>query len=88
MTISYNKNRNHHLMFPVEVASPGIEPGSGASETLILSIVLRGHYEGAKVLHCFLKSTPPAFHFSLQLLPCSVYISFFVIKHYMGLTTV
>ena len=25
------------------VASPGIEPGSGASETLILSIVLRGH---------------------------------------------
>lgn len=24
------------------VASPGIEPGSGASETLILSIVLRG----------------------------------------------
>ena len=26
----------------VMVASPGIEPGSGASETLILSIVLRG----------------------------------------------
>ncbi len=26
------------------VASPGIEPGSGASETLILSIVLRGPY--------------------------------------------
>lgn len=25
-----------------KVASPGIEPGSGASETLILSIVLRG----------------------------------------------
>ena len=25
-----------------QVASPGIEPGSGASETLILSIVLRG----------------------------------------------
>ncbi len=25
------------------VASPGIEPGSGASEALILSIVLRGH---------------------------------------------
>ena len=25
-----------------EVASPGIEPGSGASETLILSIVRRG----------------------------------------------
>lgn len=24
------------------MASPGIEPGSGASETLILSIVLRG----------------------------------------------
>ena len=28
-----------------EVASPGIEPGSGASETLILSIVLRGLFE-------------------------------------------
>ena len=27
---------------PGLVASPGIEPGSGASETLILSIVLRG----------------------------------------------
>ncbi len=27
--------------FIQEVASPGIEPGSGASETLILSIVLR-----------------------------------------------
>ena len=26
------------------VASPGIEPGSGASEALILSIVLRGQY--------------------------------------------
>ncbi len=26
------------------VASPRIELGSGASETLILSIVLRGHY--------------------------------------------
>ena len=26
------------------VASPGIEPGSGASETLILSIVLRGRH--------------------------------------------
>ena len=26
------------------VASPGIEPGSGASETLILSIVLQGQY--------------------------------------------
>ncbi len=26
----------------LSVASPGIEPGSGASETLILSIVLRG----------------------------------------------
>ncbi len=26
----------------VVVASPGIEPGSGASETLILSIVLQG----------------------------------------------
>ena len=25
------------------MASPGIEPGSGASEALILSIVLRGH---------------------------------------------
>jgi hypothetical protein len=31
-----------HFMILV-VASPGIEPGSGASETLILSIVLRGH---------------------------------------------
>ena len=29
------------------VASPGIEPGSGASEALILSIVLRGR--GAKL---------------------------------------
>ena len=28
----------------ISVASPGIEPGSGASETLILSIVLRGQY--------------------------------------------
>ena len=28
----------------VFVASPGIEPGSGASETLILSIVRRGPY--------------------------------------------
>ena len=28
--------------FCLNVASPGIEPGSGASETLILSIVLRG----------------------------------------------
>ena len=27
------------------VASPGIEPGSGASETLILSIVLRGLFD-------------------------------------------
>jgi hypothetical protein len=33
------------------VASPGIEPGSGASETLILSIVLRGRgfFRSAKV---------------------------------------
>ncbi len=30
------------------VASPGIEPGSGASETLILSIVLRSHCISAK----------------------------------------
>ena len=29
-------------MMQEAVASPGIEPGSGASETLILSIVLRG----------------------------------------------
>ena len=28
----------------ISVASPGIEPGSGASETLILSIVLQGQY--------------------------------------------
>ena len=32
------------FLFLTLVASPGIEPGSGASETLILSIVLRGHY--------------------------------------------
>ena len=31
-----------HFYFLYIVASPGIEPGSGASETLILSIVLRG----------------------------------------------
>ena len=31
----------------LSVASPGIEPGSGASETLILSIVLRGQYANA-----------------------------------------
>lgn len=31
------------FLFLTLVASPGIEPGSGASETLILSIVLRGH---------------------------------------------
>ena len=30
------------------VASTGIEPVSGASETLILSIVLRGQYERSK----------------------------------------
>jgi hypothetical protein len=30
------------MLIPVFVASPGIEPGSGASETLILSIVRRG----------------------------------------------
>ncbi len=30
------------LVASFQVASPGIEPGSGASETLILSIVLRG----------------------------------------------
>ena len=29
----------------MEVASPGIEPGSGASETLILSIVRRGLFD-------------------------------------------
>ena len=35
---------------PFFVASPGIEPGSGASETLILSIVLQGrlHLSGGK----------------------------------------
>ncbi len=33
-------------------ASPGIEPGSGASETLILSIVLRGQ-TAAKVKSYF-----------------------------------
>ena len=30
------------------VASPGIEPGSGASETLILSIVLRSQFSNVK----------------------------------------
>ena len=35
----------HKIIF---VASPGIEPGSGASEALILSIVLRGQ----KILNC------------------------------------
>gem|GEM_PF-3614136 len=30
------------------VASPGIEPGSGASETLILSIVLRSQFPDCK----------------------------------------
>jgi hypothetical protein len=29
----------------LKVASPGIEPGSGASETLILSIVRRGLFD-------------------------------------------
>lgn len=43
--ILFARIKNHSIKF---VASPGIEPGSGASETLILSIVLRGHdnYEG------------------------------------------
>ena len=35
--ISFNGNLSSN------VASPGIEPGSGASETHILSIVQRGH---------------------------------------------
>jgi hypothetical protein len=35
-----NISKKHVRRFVV--ASPGIEPGSGASETLILSIVLRG----------------------------------------------
>jgi hypothetical protein len=40
-----------HLSF-ISVASTGIEPVSGASETLILSIVLRGrgHHGGLKKL--------------------------------------
>jgi hypothetical protein len=37
------KNRSSLL-----VASTGIEPVSGASETLILSIVLRGHSNSCK----------------------------------------
>ena len=42
----------------ISVASPGIEPGSGASETHILSIVLRGHinFRGAKVIIYSLRS--------------------------------
>ena len=36
------KNATEHVSCILNVASPGIEPGSGASETLILSIVLRG----------------------------------------------
>ncbi len=35
-----NRKSNKNLCLSGEVASPGIEPGSGASETLILSIVL------------------------------------------------
>ena len=35
----YHVSIKHKINF---VASPGIEPGSGASEALILSIVLRG----------------------------------------------
>ncbi|MCD6011787.1 MAG: resolvase domain protein [Flavipsychrobacter sp.] len=42
-------NCNENLQFPSLVASSGIEPESGASETLILSIVLRGLVVAAKV---------------------------------------
>lgn len=37
-----NKKATDYQWLKNFVASPGIEPGSGASETLILSIVLRG----------------------------------------------
>lgn len=40
--LSYSLLRIRYFLF--FVASPGIEPGSGASETHILSIVLRGQY--------------------------------------------
>ena len=39
-----NREDNNILCLSGEVASTGIEPVSGASETLILSIVLRGHF--------------------------------------------
>ena len=46
ISTDYEKNKNGINQNKFEksrlVASPGIEPGSGASETLILSIVLRG----------------------------------------------
>ena len=37
-----NKEKSINNLEELKVASPGIEPGSGASETLILSIVRRG----------------------------------------------
>ncbi len=43
-------NCNGNLQFPSYVASSGIEPESGASETLILSIVLRSHRNGCKTI--------------------------------------
>lgn len=42
-TVKHKKTSNTEVL-KVVVASPRIELGSGASETLILSIVLRGHY--------------------------------------------
>jgi hypothetical protein len=40
------------------VALPGIEPGSGASETLILSIVLQGQIKKGTVLFSNRNITP------------------------------
>ena len=45
-----SKEKSISNLEELKVASPGIEPGSGASETLILSIVRRGLF-----LHYFIK---------------------------------
>ena len=44
LIVEDDMKREREVLHPFSffVASPGIEPGSGASETLILSIVLRG----------------------------------------------
>jgi site-specific DNA recombinase len=64
---------------PAFVASPGIEPGSGASETHILSIVLRGHaiFQDCKGIfflnrfaHTF--TSPPLSHCSPSAPPLSL----------------